>query len=163
MLGLKKDRETFDRWMACFRRAIELDPDYSAAYAGMSMGYSLDHQNRWSDKPELSLGEAERFADAAIAKDDKNPYAHFAASMAAMNKKDYRRWADQIEKALSLNPNYAPAMLGRGGELKFVQQRIVIEKLKVCRKLLSRDVHRLLVPVSGPGLARWSRILATIV
>ena len=79
-----------------------------------SMGYSLDHQNRWSDKPELSLGEAERFADAAIAKDDKNPYAHFVASMVAMSKKDYRRWADESEKALSLNPNYAPANVGRG-------------------------------------------------
>ena len=114
MLGLKKDREIFDRWMACFRRAIELDPSYSDAYAGLSMGYSLDHQNRWGDKPELSLAEAERFADAAIAKDDKNPYAHFVASMAAMSKKDYRRWADESERALSLNPNYAAAIVGRG-------------------------------------------------
>lgn len=114
MLGLKKDREIFDRWMACFRRAIELDPDYSDAYAGLGMGYCLDHQNRWSDQPELSLGEAERVADAAIAKDDKSPYAHFAASMVAMNKKDYRRWTDESEKALSLHPNYAPATVGRG-------------------------------------------------
>jgi adenylate cyclase len=114
MLGLKKDRGIFDRWMACFRRAIELDPNYSDAYAGLSMGYCLDHQNRWSDQPQLSLGEAERFADAAIDKDDQNPYAHFAASMAAMNKKDYRRWANESEKALSLNPNYAPATVGRG-------------------------------------------------
>jgi adenylate cyclase len=114
MLGLKKDREIYDQWMACFRRGIELDPGYSDAYAGLSMGYCLDHQNRWSDKPELSLGEAERFADAAIAKDDKNPYAHFAASMAAMNKKDYRRWAVESETALSLNPNYAPAIVARG-------------------------------------------------
>jgi adenylate cyclase len=114
MLGLKKDREIFDRWMACFQRAIELDPNYSDAYAGLSMGYCLDHQNRWSDKPELSLGEAERFADAAIAKDDKNPFAHHAASMAAMSKKDYRRWADESETSLSLNPNYAPATVARG-------------------------------------------------
>src|SRR5262245_51111995 len=34
MLGLKKDRDSFDRWMACFRRAIDLDPNYSDAYAG---------------------------------------------------------------------------------------------------------------------------------
>jgi hypothetical protein len=62
IIGLKKDREAFDQWMACFRRAMELDPNYSDAYAGLSMGYLLDHQNRWSDKPELSLGEAERLA-----------------------------------------------------------------------------------------------------
>jgi adenylate cyclase len=114
MFGLKKDREIFDRWMACFRRASELDPNYSDAYAGLSMGYCLDHQNRWSDKPELSLGEAERFADMAIAKDDKNPFAHFVASMTAMSKKDYPRWTAESEKALSLNPNYAPATVARG-------------------------------------------------
>jgi adenylate cyclase len=114
MFGLKKDREIFDRWMACFRRASELDRNYSDAYAGLSMGYCLDHQNRWSGKPELSLGEAERFADMAIAKDDKNPFAHFVASMAAMSKKDYPRWTAESEKALSLNPNYAPAAVARG-------------------------------------------------
>ena len=114
MLGLKKDRETFDRWMACFRSAVALDPDYSAAYAALSLGYCLDHQNRWSDKPELSLGEAERFAELAIAKGDNDPYAHFAASMVAMGRKDYRRWADESERALSLNPNYAPAIVGKG-------------------------------------------------
>jgi adenylate cyclase len=56
MLGLKKNREIFDRWMTCFRRAIELDPNYSDAYAGLSMGYCLDHQNRWSDQPEATIG-----------------------------------------------------------------------------------------------------------
>ena len=114
LLGLKKDRAIFDQWMACFRRALALDPNYSDAYAGLSMGYTLDHQNRWSDKPELSAGEAERFADAAIAKDDKNPFAHHTAAMAALNTKNYRRWADESERALSLNPNYAPAIVGRG-------------------------------------------------
>ena len=31
-----------------------------------------------------------------------------------MNTKNYRRWADESERALSLNPNYAPAIVGRG-------------------------------------------------
>jgi len=110
----RKNRENFDRWMACFRRAVELDPDYSDAYAGLSLGYSLDYQNRWSDQPDLSLAEAERFADLAIAKDDKNPFAHNIAALAAMNRKDCRRWTDESERALSLNPNYPPAIMGRG-------------------------------------------------
>jgi adenylate cyclase len=114
IVGLKKDRETFDRWMECFRRAIELDPNYSDAYAALSMGYIMDHQNRWSDQPELSLGEAARFADAAIVKDDKNPFAHHVASIVAMGQKDYQRWADEGEKALSLNPNFALATVSRG-------------------------------------------------
>jgi adenylate cyclase len=114
MMANKKDRETYDRWMACFQRAIELDSNYSDAYGGLSMGYSLDHMNRWSDAPEKALDEATHFADLAIAKDDKNPYAHQVASVAAMCRKDYRRWAEESDKALSLNPNYPHAIVGRG-------------------------------------------------
>ncbi|MDE2365180.1 MAG: guanylyl cyclase [Hyphomicrobiales bacterium] len=112
LMILKKDRPTFEKWMACFRSAVELDPDYSDAYAGLSLGYSMDHTNRWSDHPELSLGEATRLADTAIAKDETNPLAHFAAALAAMGRKDYPRWKEENKKALALNPNFAPATVG---------------------------------------------------
>jgi adenylate cyclase len=114
LMFAKKDRVNFETWMTCFRRAVELDPDYSDAYAALSTGYNLDHQNRWSDRPELSLAQAGRYAELAIAKDDNNPFAHFAAGLAAMSRKDYQRWNDETEKALALNPNYAPATVGRG-------------------------------------------------
>jgi adenylate cyclase len=112
--GFKKDREMFDRATAHFRRAIELDPNYAAPYAGLGMAYLLDHQNHWSDAPESSLNRAERFAGEAIAKDDQDPFAHYVAAIVAMMMKDYRRWADQADKALVLNPNYAPALSARG-------------------------------------------------
>jgi len=46
--------------------------------------------------------------------DDKNPYAHHVAAVVAMSKKDYRRWADESDRALALNPNYAWATVARG-------------------------------------------------
>jgi adenylate cyclase len=112
--GLKRDREMFDQATACFRRAMEIDPNYAAAYAGLGVAYMLDYQNRWSDAPEASLNQAERFAGAAIAKDDQDPFAHYVASIVAMFKKDYERWAHEADKALSLNPNYALALNQRG-------------------------------------------------
>ena len=112
--GIKKDREMFDQATACFRRAIEIDPDYAAAYAGLGLVYMQDYQNRWSEAPEASLDEAERFAAAAIAKDDQEPYAHYVASVVAMFRKDYERWANEADRALSLNPNYALALNARG-------------------------------------------------
>jgi adenylate cyclase len=45
MFGNKRDRETFEQSTACFRRAIELDPNYAAPYAGLGMAYGLDFQN----------------------------------------------------------------------------------------------------------------------
>jgi adenylate cyclase len=114
ILGLKRDREVFDQSTAYFRRAIELDPNYAAPYAGLGMAYVLDYQNRWSDAPEASLEQAERFASDATAKDDQDPFGHYVAALVAMFKKDYERWADEADRALSLNPNYALALNARG-------------------------------------------------
>ena len=79
MIGNKRDREMFEQSNACFRRAIELDPNYAAPYAGLGMAYMMDYQNHWSDTSETSLDQAERFIDEAIAKDDKDPFAHYVA------------------------------------------------------------------------------------
>lgn len=114
LMTAKKDRAHFDKWMVCYRRAVDLDPDYSDAYAGLCVGKILDHQNRWSEHPEAALAEAERLADIAIEKNDKNPFARFAAALAAQGRKDYRRWKAEIERALSLNPNFAPAVVALG-------------------------------------------------
>lgn len=114
IFGLKRDREMFDQATAYFRRAIELDPNYAAAYAGLGMAYILDYQNHWSDASETSLSQAERFAGEATAKDDQDPFGHYVAAMVAMFMKDYEGWAHEADKALVLNPNYAPALNIRG-------------------------------------------------
>ena len=114
MFGNKVDREAFEQSMSCFRRAIELDPNYAGAYAGVGMGYALDYQNRWSDAPEKSLDQAQRFADEAIAKDEKDSFPHFVAAVAATWTKDYERWGREADRALALNPNYALAHLTKG-------------------------------------------------
>ena len=114
MFGSKRDREIFEQFMSCFRRAIEIDPNYASAYAGLGMGYAFDYQNHWSDAPEKSLDQAQRLVDEAIAKDDKDAFARIVASVVATWKKDYERWAREADKALALNPNYALALLTRG-------------------------------------------------
>lgn len=114
MFGNKVDREAFDQSMSCFRRAAELDPDYAGAIAGLGMGYALDYQNHWSDTPEQSLAQAQRLVDEAIAKDEKESFAHFVAAVVATWTKDYERWGRESERALALNPNYALAHLTKG-------------------------------------------------
>jgi adenylate cyclase len=110
----KRDGETFKQWMTTFRRAIRLDPQHSGAYAGLSLGYALDHQNRWSDAPQTSLDNAQQCADDAIARDNKNAFAHYVATVVAMWRRDYERWASEGDAALSLDPNFALAMMTRG-------------------------------------------------
>ena len=112
--GNKRDREMFVEANRCLRRAIELDPNYAGPYAALGWAFIMDYQNRWSDTPETSMDQAERFIGEAIAKDDKDPFVHYVAALHSLWKKDYGRWAHEADRALSLNPNYGNAHLARG-------------------------------------------------
>ena len=107
-------RQTFDQTITCFRRAIELDPNYGAPVAGLAMAYIFDYQNHFTNTPEKSLDEADRLVRQSLAKDDTDPFAHWVATVVATWKRDYDRWAYEADRALSLNPNYALAVNSLG-------------------------------------------------
>ena len=54
MLGKEKNRETFGSDQV-FKKALELDANYSQAYACLGFAHMFDYQNRWSDNPDESL------------------------------------------------------------------------------------------------------------
>ena len=114
MFAPKKSRQTFEQAVANYRRAIELDPDYADPYAGLAMAFVLDYQNRWSESPEESIGEAERLVTLAIEKNDKEPFARYVAGTTALFLKDHKRAARETDMALALNLNYALALNVRG-------------------------------------------------
>jgi adenylate cyclase len=108
-IGKTKNREALEQAAKFFMRALELDPDYSLAYAGLSMSYNLDYQNRWSDDPDSSLPLSKRYAELAVEKNPKEPFARLCMSWAAIFEKDLDRAKSEAETALSCNPNYASA------------------------------------------------------
>ena len=114
MFGNKRNRETFEQSITFFRRAIELDPNYAAPYAGLGMAYGLDYQNHWTETPEVSYDLAERMVNESLAKDDNDAFAHYVAAVVYIWKRDHERSAHEADRALSLNPNYALAINARG-------------------------------------------------
>jgi adenylate cyclase len=114
VIGNQRDRAMFAQANDYLRRAIELDPNFAGPYAALAWAYIMDYQNRWSDSPETALDQAQRLIDAAIEKDKSDPFVHYVASLLALWKKDYERWAHEADTALSLNPNYGNAHLARG-------------------------------------------------
>ena len=109
LLGNPKNRGTFEGAKASFLKAIELDPNYARAYAGLGFAYMFDYQNRWSDDPDGSLPLAKRYAEQAIEKNPKEPIARAVAAVAATFNGDLERAQSQISIALSLNPKLAMA------------------------------------------------------
>jgi adenylate cyclase len=109
LLGNPKNRGTFEQAKASFLKAIELDPNYAQAHAGLGFAYMFDYQNRWSDDPDGSLPLAKRYAERAIEKNPKDPLARAVAAVAATFNGDLDRAQSEIGIALSLNPNLAMA------------------------------------------------------
>jgi adenylate cyclase len=109
-----KNRETFEQSTKFFMKALELDPSYSQAYAGLSVAYNLDYQNRWSEDPDNSLRLAKHNAEQAIEKDPNEPFARLVASWVAIFEKDLDRAKSEADIALSLNPNSSGAYVNLG-------------------------------------------------
>jgi adenylate cyclase len=112
-LGPTNNRDVFERMIAAFTRAIELDPAYAEPYAGLAFAYCLDFQNHWADTPD-ALGLAAHFAAQAIEKGPNEPYVHCVAAIITFWQRDLEAAKAAAEKALSLNPNYALAYGSRG-------------------------------------------------
>ena len=114
MLGKEKNRLTFEQSIACFKKSLEHDPDYSQAYACLGFAHIFDYQNRWTDDPDSSLLLVRQYARQAIEKDPNEPLARCVSAMAASFEKDLERAKSEIDIALSLNPNFALAHNLRG-------------------------------------------------
>jgi adenylate cyclase len=114
MAGPIKGREIFDKAREQFARAIELDPGYGEAYAGLAMAYGLDYNNHWSDDPSAALRRADELAIQAVKLAPNDPFPHYILSMTAGFSRDYARSKAAIDKALDLNPNHPGALNSRG-------------------------------------------------
>src|SRR5215475_13586712 len=113
ILGRKWTREIFDQLVALMTRAIQLDPNYAEAYAGLGFAHNQDFHNRFTGSPD-ALDIAERFAAIGVEKGPMAPFPHWVAAIVALWKKDFDRVKQESEKALALNPNFALACNTRG-------------------------------------------------
>jgi TolB-like protein/DNA-binding winged helix-turn-helix (wHTH) protein/Tfp pilus assembly protein PilF len=105
----KRTQQGFQRAVDCFQLAIEKDPSYAPAYAGLADSYALTSIYGQGDSTEL-MRKARVAALHAIELDDTLAEAHASLAVIAQNydwnwqvvDKEYRR-------AIELDSNYATA------------------------------------------------------
>ncbi|QQS13867.1 MAG: adenylate/guanylate cyclase domain-containing protein [Rhodospirillales bacterium] len=96
-----------DESIALCMRAIELDPNFAAAYGQAARGYTLRKANGWLAAGDVP--ETDRLARLAWAVDRDDAVAIGAAGYGlAYVVGDVDTGAAYVERALSINPNYAP-------------------------------------------------------
>ncbi|MCG6936572.1 MAG: winged helix-turn-helix domain-containing tetratricopeptide repeat protein [Gammaproteobacteria bacterium] len=92
-----------------YEKAIELDNDYSMAYAMLAWTYAFDAMNGWSDNRKVSLEQALVYARKALARNEALPVAYFVTGLVYREFGQYEQARQEAEKALVYDSNYANA------------------------------------------------------
>ncbi|MGD9385891.1 MAG: winged helix-turn-helix domain-containing protein, partial [Thioalkalispiraceae bacterium] len=92
-----------------FKKAIELDPGFARAYAGMSYSYAIGYLRQWPSDSEDPLGMALQLANRALDLDKDLPESYWAAAFVYFYQSDLDKGTELLKQALRLNPNYADA------------------------------------------------------
>ena len=108
-----------DRAKELIARAIEIDINFSAAYAVIGFVAMLEYINGWSKYPEEKLEEAHALAEKAVRLDDREPFAHTVLGAALLWMREHERSIAETERALALEPNFAAARISLGLEMHY--------------------------------------------
>ncbi|MCA1816686.1 MAG: winged helix-turn-helix domain-containing protein [Acidobacteria bacterium] len=100
--------ERFYQAVECFGRALEIDPDYALAYAGIAECYFIAADLYLN--PKEALPKVQEASVKALKIDDTLAEAHTFLATTRMNYDwDWAEAERHFRRALELNPAYAPA------------------------------------------------------
>ncbi|MEO8061356.1 MAG: tetratricopeptide repeat protein [Pseudomonadota bacterium] len=91
-----------------FAQAVELDPTFARAYAGLSFSHFQNAFLGWK-KPALEIDRAFDAAGKSLMVDDRDPAAHWAMGRAMWLRGSQDQAIVELERAVELSPNYATA------------------------------------------------------
>ena len=123
-----------------FRAAIELDPEYAEAWAGLAWSYLVNILLIGTEARRELVDKGLEAALEAVRLDDRSAFAHYALSVGYV-------WNEQIDKSISelkislqLNPYSAQANMGLGNRLDLMgKTEEGIEKMEQGLQLSPRD------------------------
>jgi TolB-like protein/Flp pilus assembly protein TadD len=105
---------------ALLRRAIELDPNYAAAYAALAETYYIATSMGWAESPTAFMSRAEEFAIKALSLDHSEVHARIILGRVHIAHQRYKEAETEIERAIAINPNDARSLAGRGNVLMWL-------------------------------------------
>jgi adenylate cyclase len=93
-----------------YQKAIEVDPNYSDAFASLAFTYLLDWAWQWS-QDSRDLDRALELGRHATALDDTQSLAHALLGATYLFKRQHGQALAEGQRAIDLDPNFAPAYL----------------------------------------------------
>jgi adenylate cyclase len=100
-------REGFPKARKMWEKAIELDPKYAEAYAGVGLTYLVEGRTFQSSGSSQALDQAYQMAQKAIALNDSEPEAYILLGVLDLMKTRYDQAISEGQRAVTLAPNLA--------------------------------------------------------
>jgi TolB-like protein/Tfp pilus assembly protein PilF len=133
--------EAFAPARALLERAIGLDPFYGQAHAVLA--FLTGREVNAGVKPRHAFEGAVEAAQQAIALDDHDAWGHFALASVYLNSGRPAEAVPAFERALALNPNFAPALTLLGCALAYLgNAEEALYKMEMSERLNPRGLFR---------------------
>ncbi|MGH6893671.1 MAG: FlgO family outer membrane protein, partial [Dongiaceae bacterium] len=100
-------------------RALELDPDFAAAYACYALSYLYEYEATWCRDRRSVLDEAYRLGRKAVALDETDARTHHALAWAAFYRDEIDLAKKESDRAINLNPHDLPNLCARSWIVMF--------------------------------------------
>ena len=97
-----------------YRKAIELDPTFARAYAGLALTHAADYRNQWAADGPQALARAAELAETAVRIDPQLPEAYGVLAVVSTHQGKHQQAITYLTRAVTLDPLYADgyALLG---------------------------------------------------
>lgn len=101
-----------------FSKAIELDPQFAAAYVYLGVIYFDRWTMGWSEDQQ-TLDRALTLAREAVTRDPQLPDGHRLLGVILLWNREYTSAITEVEQAIAFDPNHADAYAALGSILNF--------------------------------------------
>ena len=92
-----------------YRRAIELDPAFARAYAGLALTHAADYRNLWTTDGLQAMAKAVEFANTALQIDPDIPEVYGVLGYVHSVRRQHAQAIKYLHQAIALDRSYADA------------------------------------------------------
>ena len=120
----RSTREGMVQAKALHRRAIQIDRNFAAPHAGLSLATISEYISDWAPDPAAALDEAERWARRALELNEQEPLSHMALGNVLLWRRDHAGALAEARRMIELDPNFAQGHAAMGLGLMYAGKAV---------------------------------------